>query len=722
MIEALLKSIVSAFFRVEVHGLDHLKAAGDRVMIVANHLATLDALLLVLYLPTKSRFLVNANDKLPWYVNVLPKLFATCVIAKNNPLSIRSAINVFKPDETLVAFPGECDEDPAARMKSFEACAMIADKAGATLLPIRLDGAQHSLLSRIKDKVPVQWFPKITLTVQAPLPPPPDDSKNGRMRRARIANQMYDLTCRLLMESLGYQKPLFQSLIDQTRVHGRRHIIAEDATRATITYGGFLTKSYVLGGLLARRSEPGDFVGIMLPNTITSVVVFFALQAFGRVPAMINFSAGARNVISACRTAEIDAIYSSKQFIEVGELGPLVEALEGAGITIHYLEDMAGDITLTDKIKGLAASFFPEKFYRRNNNHTADDPAVVLFTSGSEGMPKGVVLSHRNMQANRQQLTTRLDFDASDVIFNSLPIFHSFGLTGGTILPMLTGMKTFLYPSPLHYRIIPELVWESKTTIMFGTDTFLAGYARFAKDHEFDTVRYVVAGAEKLKNETRKLWAEKYDVQVYEAYGATETSPGICINTSFQNRKGSVGRILPGIDHQLQTVAGIDHGGKLVVKGPNIMNGYILPDKPGLLQPPGDGWYDTGDIVSIDDDGFVTIVGRAKRFAKIAGEMISLTAVEALVSELWPDHNHAVVSIPDDRKGEALVLMTDNPDSTREELLSFAKKKGITELSVPRKIKMVDAVPLLGSGKTDYVAVQKLWENSYFGVVKENKK
>jgi acyl-[acyl-carrier-protein]-phospholipid O-acyltransferase/long-chain-fatty-acid--[acyl-carrier-protein] ligase len=325
-------------------------------------------------------------------------------------------------------------------------------------------------------------------------------------------------------------------------------------------------------------------------------------------------------------------------------------------------------------------------------------------------MPKGVVLSHKNIQANRYQLGSRVDFGPTDIVFNALPIFHSFGLTGGTLLPILSGIRTFFYPSPLHYRIVPELVYDTNSTIMFGTDTFLSGYARFANPYDFYSIRYVFAGAEKLKEETRKIWAEKYGVRIFEGYGATETSPALSTNTPMHNKPGTVGRILPGISCKLESVPGIEDGGKLIVSGENIMKGYLMSDSPGKLVPPANGLYDTGDIVSFDEEGYITIKGRAKRFAKIAGEMISLTAIETYLTKLWPHNKHAVVTIFDAKKGEALVLVTDNQDADRSNIWSYAKQNGINELSVPKNIKIVDTVPLLGTGKTDYIKIKELAE------------
>jgi acyl-[acyl-carrier-protein]-phospholipid O-acyltransferase/long-chain-fatty-acid--[acyl-carrier-protein] ligase len=340
-----------------------------------------------------------------------------------------------------------------------------------------------------------------------------------------------------------------------------------------------------------------------------------------------------------------------------------------------------------------------------------DQAAVVLFTSGTEGAPKGVVLSHANIQANRFQVAARIDFGPTDIVFNALPLFHSFGLSTGTLLPILFGLKVFLYPSPLHYRIVPEMVYGTNATILFGTDTFLAGYARFAHPYDFYSVRIVCTGAERVKDETRRLYGERFGVRLMEGYGATETAPVLAMNTPMQFKAGSVGRLMPGIDWRLEPVPGIEAGGRLVVSGPNIMAGYLKADRPGELQPPEGGWYDTGDIVTLDDDGFVTIQGRVKRFAKVGGEMVSLAAVEAWVARLWPAEAHAVTTLPDPKKGEQLVLVTARPDPRREELIAFARREGIAEISIPRVLVQVPEVPVLGTGKVDYVKVRALAED-----------
>jgi acyl-[acyl-carrier-protein]-phospholipid O-acyltransferase/long-chain-fatty-acid--[acyl-carrier-protein] ligase len=289
-----------------------------------------------------------------------------------------------------------------------------------------------------------------------------------------------------------------------------------------------------------------------------------------------------------------------------------------------------------------------------------------------------------------------------------LPIFHAFGLTIGLILPLVSGVRVFLYPSPLHYRVIPGLIRASQTTVFLGTETFLAGYARTADEGDFRSLRFIVAGAEPVRPATRQTYLEKFGARIHEGYGVTEASPALSFNTPEFSRDGSVGRLLPAIDARIEPVPGIAAGGRLVVRGPNVMMGYLHAGRPGAIDPPPDGWHDTGDIVEIDADGYLHIKGRARRFAKIGGEMISLAAVEALAADLWPDFQTAVAAVPDKRKGERLVMVTNNPSAQRAAFGAFARERGATELMVPAAIVVVPELPLLGAGKIDHPSLARL--------------
>jgi len=481
--------------------------------------------------------------------------------------------------------------------------------------------------------------------------------------------------------------------------------IAEDVGREPMTYARLVLGAAVLGRRLAGLAPRGAHVGMMLPNANGAVVTFVALQAFGRVPAMLNFSSGADGMLGACAAAGVTTVLSSRAFVERARLGPAVAKME-ATVRFVWLEDVRASLGKAAKLRG----WLDSRLARRlpGASVAAKAPAVVLFTSGSEGAPKGVVLSHSNILTNIAQVSAVVDFNSADRVFNAMPMFHAFGLTGGTLLPLLSGVRTFFYPSPLHYRIVPELIYDTNSTIAFGTDTFLTGWARFAHPYDFYAMRYIFAGAERVREETRRLYAERFGVRVLEGYGATETAPVLALNAPMHNRPGAAGRLLPGMEYRLDPVDGIADGGRLLVRGPNVMLGYLRGTAPGVLEAPPGGWYDTGDICTVDIDRFVTIVARAKRFAKIAGEMVSMPAAEALAASLWPDAVHAVVAAPDARKGEALVLLTTQADATSTALLAHARARGSAEIGVPRIIRVVEALPLLGSGKVDYTAAGRM--------------
>lgn len=706
LVKAFLRLILKLVYRVQVTGIEHYAKAGKRAVIVLNHVSFLDALLVAVYLPVKPLFAINTQIAAKWWVKPFLSLVDAFPLDPTNPMGTKSLIKEVQKDKHCVIFPEGRITVTGALMKVYEGPGMVADKAEAMIVPVRIDGAQYTPFSRIKDKVRVRWFPKITLTILPPRRFDIDPSIVGRARRKVAGNKLYDVMSAMVFETCDRRQTLFSALLDAKDIHGNGHVIVEDIAREPMHYGRLTTASLILGRKLQRITARGEYVGVLLPNSMGTAVIFFALQAFGRVPAMLNFSTGAKNIISAIHTAQVKTVLTSRKFIKLAKLEKLICEVSHEAKVV-YLEDIKDEVSVLDKLVGVAFRPFARNLHKKYQGDP-DEAAVVLFTSGSEGVPKGVVLSHENLLANRYQLAARIDFNPTDSVFNALPMFHSFGLTGGTLLPIFSGVKTFLYPSPLHYRIVPALVYDTDATILFGTDTFLTGYARVAHAYDFYSLRYVFAGAEKVKEETRRTWSDKFGIRILEGYGATETAPVIAANVPMHFKAGTVGRLLPGINYHLVPVPGIEEGGRLVVTGPNVMVGYLRANNPGVVELAQNSTYDTGDIVTVDQEGFVTIQGRAKRFAKIAGEMVSLTAVESYASAVWPNHGHAVVSIPDTRKGEQLVLLTDNDMAAREEMLAFARDEGIPELMIPKEIRFVERIPVLGTGKVDYVAVSQV--------------
>ncbi len=501
------------------------------------------------------------------------------------------------------------------------------------------------------------------------------------------------------------RKDIFSAIIDAAKTFGGHKVAIVDGDGTEVTYKTVLRGSFALGSALKRRLDRNETVGIMLPTGAGAIVGFCAVLAAGRLPAMLNFSAGPANIKAAMKAAKITKIITAHKFIDLGELHPLVAELSDTAEFI-YLEDVRESLKLGDKLAGALGPILPQLFHKKQH-HTK--PGVVLFTSGTEGEPKGVVLSHHNIVANVEQVRSLIGLSPKhDSVFNPLPVFHCFGLTVGAILPLIAGVRAVFHPSPLQPREIATRIAETKSTILLATDTFISQYARVAKEGDMDSIRLAVCGAERVKDETRQFVRRKFNIEILEGYGATEAAPVVSANSIELNKPGTVGRLLSDMECALDPVEGIDEGGRLRIRGPNIMMGYMRSSAPGVIEPPENGWHDTGDIVVIDEDDCIRIMGRVKRFAKIGGEMVSLTVVENCASAVWPDDMHAAAAIPDPRKGEQIVLISTASEANRAELLAWAQSHGVSELSVPRKVFHVDEVPVLGTGKVDYGNVGKI--------------
>lgn len=694
--------LFKTFLGLEVKGYENLPAPGTRAIIAPNHVSLLDAAIMHSLMPSHAAFAIDTGMAEKWWVKPFLHLVNAHAIDPTKPLATRHLIQAVKGGETLVIFPEGRLTVTGGLMKVYDGTAMIADKADAIVIPVRIDGPERShfgYLNRYQAKK--VWFPKTTVTILPPVKLTVADALRGKMRRQAAGMALQDIMVDAAVKTANIDQTLFSALVEAKKTRDTGKAIVEDPRGTKLSYKKLITAAQVLGAKLEPLAPVGASVGILLPNSAGVAVTFFAVQTIGRVPAMLNFTAGATNLLAACKAAKVEVILTSRVFVEKAHLGEAIEKLS-AVVRIVYLDDVKASIGLADKLRGLLAGS------RAQVERDPNDPAAILFTSGSEGLPKGVVLSHKNMLANAMQSLTRVAVNGQDKLFNVLPVFHSFGLTAGLIMPLVAGVPIYLYPTPLHYRIVPELVYGSNATILFGTDTFLNGYARTAHPYDFARVRLILAGAEAVKERTRQIYMEKFGVRILEGYGVTETAPVLAINTPLANKAGTVGRLSPLMEARLEPVPGIEEGGRLYVRGPNVMLGYMRTENPGLLEPPAGGWHDTGDIVTIDAQGFIAIKGRAKRFAKIAGEMVSLSAVEELASALWPTLLTIVVALPDARKGERLVLMSTDASTTREAFSRFAKTKGANELMVPADFMIVPSIPLLGSGKPDYVAALAL--------------
>jgi acyl-[acyl-carrier-protein]-phospholipid O-acyltransferase/long-chain-fatty-acid--[acyl-carrier-protein] ligase len=696
LILSMLKPLLHFLFKVRIQGIKKIDFTKPTIL-TPNHVSLLDAVILALYLPENVHFVVNTG--IAKRFAFLVKLRKHITVDPLNPYSVRQMIKVVKSGIPLMIFPEGRITVTGGLMKIYPGIGYIAMKTGAQLYPVALNGFEQTKFSYLNKKNNTIWFPKLTIDIGDPVTIEIQSGVSMKIQKEKASQKILKLLQTQLF--ISRNKPevnLYNELLSSAKKYGKKTITCEDINgkanyqRILIGTSIFEKKFNVLLG----RSKN---VGVLLPNAIAHVVTLFTLFKIDRVPVILNFSSGAQNLVDASETAGFTTVITSRAFIEKGKLEAIISALENK-VTFIYLEDMAKTINKKDKINGLIRSYFLKPVQTKNRE-------LILFTSGSENKPKGVILTHENIYANCQQARVMIDFTQQDKILNALPMFHSFGLTAGTFLPLFEGMPFFLYPSPLHFKVIPELAYDRRATIIFGTSTFLAGYGRYAHPFDFNSLRYVYAGAEKLKDEVKELWMEKFGRKVYEGYGITETTPILSLNSPLMYKKGSVGQFVPGIEYKLEPVEGIAGGGQLFVKGPNVMKGYLIHQK-GFV--PREHWYDTGDIVEVDENGFITILSRLKRFAKIAGEMVSLNKIEEIAAKCFNDPNFATINLPDPRKGEKVLLFTMKKDIKLETLRDYMRENQLPALLIPSKMIFLDRIPLLGSGKTDYVTLKKQYE------------
>ena len=705
----MIRTVLWLVLRVRLTGslaaFDH----AARLLVVSNHHSALDAVLLALFLPRNPVVVMSpAEGKgrlMQWLVRRIPHEF----LDLNNATTVKRVLRLLRSGRPVVMFPEGRIAHHGAVMKIYAVPALIALRSGATVLPVRVDCASHWFSRNAPKGLPGRLLPAASLQVYASTRIEGGSAGSARRRRAYATRKLTEIMQNIAMA--GHEnKPLYECFLDAVAVHGRRTLLIEDQNEVPQSYGDLLKMSLALSRLLRRFTVAGDNVGVLLPNVIPAVGVVLALSAARRVPAIFNYSAGPLAMESAYVAAGVRTVVTSRKFVQQAHLQPLLDAIPGSRIV--YLEDLRQSFGLMDKLWLIGFALrFPRLVI---DKQSPLDPAVVLFTSGTEDRPKGVVLSHHAVVSNVAQIRAVFDFSPADKVLNPLPLYHAYSFTAGVMLPLITGTRLCLYISPLRYRAIPEVAYRRDCTILFGTSTFLSFYARYANPLDFGRLRHVISGGEKLSPQVSRVWLEKFGLRILEGYGATECAPVISLSTPAAYRPGTVGSFLPGVDHQIEPINGIDKGGLLHVRGPNLMLGYYRYQNPGVIEPPkssvGAGWYNTGDVVEVDHEGQVTISGRIKRFAKIAGEMISLDRIEHVARESSPEHHHAVVLTINDASGESTVLFTTDPALSRQRLAETANRLGMQDFSVARRTVHLKEIPLLASGKVDYASLKILTE------------
>lgn len=705
-----LRMFLKILFRVRIEGEEYLQPSKDPTLIVCNHTSLLDGVMLYAFLPEAPVFLVNKTTAEVWYFKIFLYPIAKLLIDDLHPMTLKKAVKHLVAGDAIVVFPEGRITTTGVLMKIYDGPAMLAAKSGAKIMPIGIEGLQHSRFSYLKSSLRLKILPAVKITISAPELFESYDSLPVKIRRARRSQAMFQIMQKISFKNTYENENLFESLMRSAKKHGESTPIISDPNNPKVTYRSLIARAFILSEFLEPDLLTVNRVGILLPSTVAAATAFFALQHQGKEVVLLNFSGGLTPLMKAISISKIEFVITSSTFVDVAGIHKEISAIETV-TKVVFLEDIKERITLKAKVKGLALSILAKYSNQTHTNNPGPEQcAVILFTSGSEGSPKGVALSHANILKNYAQAQVLISINKHDHVLNVLPIFHAFGLVIGLITPLLKGTPSYQYPSPLHYRKIPEICYQQNISCLLGTNTFLANYAKHASEYDFYNVKWVLSGAEKLTQSTKNLWQSRFGVRIFEGYGVTEASPVLAVNHPLYHRENTVGKLLPNIEHRLIDVDGLIEGGELAVKGPNIMLGYL--NENGGISPTsgklGLGWYDTGDIVEVDDDGFIAIIGRQKRFAKIGGEMVSLATIENFVQDTWPEFDHVAVALEDFQRGEQIVLLTTKVDLQKSELIEAGKKRGLAPIYFAKKVFYIDEVPYLPTGKIDHSSLKML--------------
>ena len=714
----LLYWLVRLLYGFRAYNTEVLKTKGP-VLLLPNHVSWWDWMLLGVCLEDDWRFVTSsATAKTSWLHRKIMVNRRTFPIDMNSPYAVKHIAEYLQKGGRLVLFPEGRLSTSGSIMKLFDGTGFLMFKTRAKVITAYLRRAQRLHLSPNPNRK--EWFPRVSVHFSEAMTAPVFEDISATEARSRLTDWLRERMVRQQFDTeMQFGPATLPGAIVATASQWPKHVVMQDVTMQKVTYRRLLMGAELLAERWRDLFGAGEErVGVLLPNVNAMPVVLLSLWAARKVPAILNYTTGTAVMQSCVSLAGLKRIITSRNFVTQAKLD--IETLKTGGVEFVFLEDIRTGISGGRKfamaLRSLVGSPMAVPHQR------AEETAIILFTSGSEGVPKGVELSHRNVLANIRQMASVIDLMDTDRLFNALPLFHSFGLTIGLLLPLIQGNFVFLYLSPLHYRVVPSACYNLDCTVFFGTNTFLSGYARKAHPFDFRKVRYLFAGAEKLQEATTHLWMNKFGVRVLEGYGATECSPCLSANLPVHPRGGSVGRFLPAIEYRLEKVEGIGEtsnskldgevsAGRLFVKGPNVMKGYLNPEANAKFQALG-GWYDTGDIARVDKDGFLYILGRLKRFAKVSGEMVSLTAVEDALAGAFPHYGlkfaAAVVARPDEAKGERLIAVTNEPRLTLEEVREAVKKRGLTNIAAPREIKVVHDIPRLGTGKINHRELERM--------------
>lgn len=719
VVRAVLLAALHTVYRIRVRGLENLPAGG--ALLVANHLSFVDALLVGAALPRHVLFLMHRSFfAMPVIGGFARTMGALPVASEDTPEAkadaLAHAAQRAAAGELVCIFAEGAISRSGALLPFARGLERIATVANVPIVPVALDRVWGSIFSFSGGRVFWKWPARIPypidVAIGAPLPP---TSESWRVRDAvqlAVARGREERAART--RSLAYR------FLRSARRYARRPAIA-DSTGVRWTYRELLRAVLVLEQRVRRDLTGDPHIGILLPPSAGAALANVAVTVAGKVPVNLNYALGPHELAEPCRRAQLRTVVSSRKFL--AHLGWEVEPL---GLRFEWIEDVRAQSTRADRLRAWCLSWLPGALLARlvDPVHSGSEPAAILFSSGSTSVPKGVVLSHANITSNVQSFAQMFGFGPHDGVLGVLPFFHSFGFTGTLWTPLLCGARAFYHPNPLDAHTVGELAVREQPTILMATPTFHLGYVRRVPAESFRSLRLCVSGGEKLRASIAAAFTEKFGHTLLEGYGCTELAPVVAINVpdfdglggrQVGHKAGTVGRALPGVAVRIVDAASgellpPEQDGRLYVRGPNLMLGY-LGDPERTHAAVRDGWYDTGDVAHLDRDAFLVITDRAARFSKIGGEMISHGRVEAALQaalDTLQAREHApefaVASVPDESRGESLVVVHTQLACTVEEWLAALQARGdLPRLAMPRASHFVEveALPKLGSGKLD---------------------
>lgn len=715
--------IMKLFYKIDVKGIDNVPIEGP-ALLVSNHVSWVDALLLVATSQRRIRFMMERSIYDVKWLNPLFKLMGVIPIAFSDPPKkiVESLKNARKAlDEGyMVCIFAEGRITRSGHISEFrKGFEKIIKGTSYPIIPIYIGGAWGSIFSYYHGKL----FRRLPYMIPYPITiifgdqmPSTSTALETRIKVQELAGEMFNLQKKKRIS-------LTASFIKIARQ--RFHLLATaDSSGKTLSFGKTLISVIALSQKIKKSLNNQEKIGILLPPSNGGLICNIAVTLLGKISVNINFTASEKAILSSIEQCNIKTIITSKLVLKKLPNFPAKDKFV-------YIEDYIKQITLFDKVTSfLKARFIPISFIDNNPSNCADNVATIIFSSGSTAEPKGIMLTHHNIISNIESLRMVLKLGDKDNLLGALPFFHSFGFTGSIWLPILSGFSVTYHANPLDSAKIVSLIKQYKSTVLVATPTFLMSYMRKANAEDFQSLKYVIVGAEKLKPRLSNAFKEKFGIQPLEGYGSTELSPMVSVNipnveidgvVQIGTKLGSVGHPLPGItikivDPSTNELLEPEKSGLLLVKGPNVMKGYLdNPQKTNeVLQ---DGWYNTGDIAIMDRDGFITITDRLSRFSKIGGEMIPHIAIEeAYLNSLNTNQQIiAVTSIPDEKKGEQLVVLYTKDAGTPENLHELISKTDLPNLWKPKKENYipVEQLPLLGSGKLDLKALKNIAKEYY---------